>query len=232
MESPFPSCRRRTGAPGPAGASPFVLATSTSRIQGLAGVGSRVPWTVDVLGLLAECRVARAAPCRARESRRAREAALDPVSVCHTSGDARGAQILDASRMHIVRDCASLRSEWASSATRAARQGARGGVAVPRRGKREPRGVRPPPPNCQCIVHMHIARRRAQSLQRARTQLAGLPVRRARHACRAGLRGGRRAAFSSPAAARFCLSCSENISAVLAVLRFVPVCGFRPTTVP
>lgn len=43
---------------------------------------------------------------------------------------------------------------------------------------------------------------------------------------------GLRAAFSSPAAARFNLSCSDSISPVLAVLLFVPVCGFSPTTVP
>ena len=44
---------------------------------------------------------------------------------------------------------------------------------------------------------------------------------------------GLRAAFSSnPPAARFCLSWSLSISPVLAVLRFVPVPGLRPTTVP
>lgn len=43
---------------------------------------------------------------------------------------------------------------------------------------------------------------------------------------------GLRPAFSSPAAARLCLSCSDNISPVLVVLRFVPVCGLSPTTVP
>ena len=43
---------------------------------------------------------------------------------------------------------------------------------------------------------------------------------------------GLRAVFSSPAAARFCLSWSESISPVLVVLRLVPVCGLRPTTVP
>ena len=36
----------------------------------------------------------------------------------------------------------------------------------------------------------------------------------------------------SPVAARFSLSWSESISPVLAVLRFVPVCGLSPTTVP
>lgn len=44
-----------------------------------------------------------------------------------------------------------------------------------------------------------------------------------------GLRAA--AAFSSMED-RLRLSCSEGISLVLAVLLFVPVCGFSPTTVP
>ena len=43
---------------------------------------------------------------------------------------------------------------------------------------------------------------------------------------------GLRPAFSLSTVARFCLSWSDMRSAVLVVLRFVPMCGFMPTTVP
>ena len=38
--------------------------------------------------------------------------------------------------------------------------------------------------------------------------------------------------FSFPTAAKLFRSCSGKSSLVLVVLRFVPVCGFSPTTVP